>query len=145
MPLPTARKSGESMKFGPDRRIRKRPDFQAIQRSGRRVSTRHFVLIVAPRAEGARASRLGITASRRVGNSVRRSRLKRIVREAFRQLSGFVPPGFDLLVICKKDDPSLTTETVVQEWQDAEKRIKKALAAAQPRGNTDAPAPGSGA
>lgn len=124
------------MKLGPERRVRKRPDFQAIQKHGRRVSTPHFVLIIAPAGDAGAHPRLGITASKRVGNSVRRSRLKRLVREAFRGLGGFVPDGFDLVVICKKDSAALKTQTVVQEWKDAEKRLKKALAASTRARNT---------
>jgi len=113
------------MKFPPERRVRKRPEFQEIQRLGRRIPTRHFVLIISSAANPTDLPRMGITASRRVGNSVRRSRLKRIVRAAFQQLDGFLPPGFNLVVICKKDAETLTTETTVQEWLSAQKRVKK--------------------
>lgn len=133
------------MKFGPDRRVRKSEEFQVIQRKGRRISTAHFVLILS-RSEPGLPSRLGITASRRVGNSVRRSRLKRIVREAFRSLDGWVPTGFDLVVICRKDDPGLGTQTVVQEWRGVHKRLQKALAdlaASGKTGPTSGQAPGA--
>lgn len=116
------------MKFGPERRVRKHPEFQLIQRKGRRVNTPHFVLIVAQGASPDSPARLGITASKKVGNAVRRNRLKRVVRAAFRELKGFVPPGYDLVVICKSDDPELRTSTIVKEWQGAEKRLKKTLA-----------------
>lgn len=115
------------MKFGPQRRVRKHAEFQLIQRMGRRVTTPHFVLIVARSYSPDSPSRLGITASKKVGNAVRRNRLKRIVRAAFCQLDGFVPTGHDLVVICTSDDPTLGSDTVVQEWQSAEKRLKKAL------------------
>jgi len=115
------------MKFGPDRRVRKHPEFQAIQRVGRRVATPHFVLIVAPAVCPDSLPRLGITASRKVGNAVRRNRLKRLIRAAFRETDGWVPTGYDLVVICKADDPALDTQTVVQEWKQAESRLKKVL------------------
>lgn len=115
------------MKFGSDRRVRKRPEFQAIQRAGRRIPTKHFVLIVAPASEPDNLPRLGITASKKVGNAVRRNRLKRIVRAAFRATEGFLPPGFDLLVICTQDCESLTAKSVVSEWRSVEKQVKKAL------------------
>ena len=115
------------MKFGADRRVRKRPEFQAIQRIGRRISTKHFVLIIAPSPSADAPPRLGITASKKVGNAVRRNRLKRLIRAAFQETGGWVPSGYDLVVICKADDPHLDTQTVVQEWMHAESRLKKSL------------------
>lgn len=115
-------------KFGPERRVRKRPEFLKIQAQGRRIPTRDFVLIVAPSPNPSALSRLGITASKKIGNSVRRSRVKRLVRSAFRELPQFLPPGFDLVVICKKSPPDLSCQTVVEQWRGVEKRLKKVLA-----------------
>ncbi len=114
------------MKYGPDRRVRQRPEYQTIQRTGRRVPTAHFVLIVAKGPEQDRACRLGITASRKVGNSVRRSRLKRLVRAAFQASGGLLPDGYDLVVICKKDDPALSLSEVLRQWEEAKKRLERA-------------------
>ena len=116
------------MKFGPSRRVRKRPEFQEIQRKGKRVTTTHFIWVLARSTNDAAPSRLGVTASKRVGNAVRRNRLKRIVRAAFRQEQGMVPCGYDVVVICRADSPELSTETVVQQWRAAHSRVQKALA-----------------
>ena len=43
--------------------------------------------------------RLGLVVSRKCGNSVRRGRWKRCLREAFRLSQRELPPGFDLVVI----------------------------------------------
>lgn len=116
------------MKFGPERRVRKRPEFLAIQSHGKRASTAHFVWIVSRSTDASAPARLGITASKRVGNSVRRSRIKRIVREAFRAENGMLPAGFDLVVICRKDDSSLTSQDVRSEWNQAKRRFNKWIA-----------------
>jgi ribonuclease P protein component len=117
------------MKFPKERRIRKRPEFQAIQSQGRRVVTDNFVLIVARAPTVDAAPRLGITVTKRVGNSVRRNRLKRMIRAAFQLEQGVLPPGYDLVVICRKDTISLSTQDVVAQLRSSEKRLKKALTA----------------
>src|ERR1043166_709683 len=54
------------------RRIRKRAEYVRLQRVGRRRAGEHFVVITEPRPSG--NSRIGITASRKVGGAVVRNR-----------------------------------------------------------------------
>jgi ribonuclease P protein component len=75
-----------------------------VTRSGRRVATRWFLVFVAPRDQGG-AARLGITVTRKVGNAVRRNRIKRLVREWFRVHSSRLKPC-DVVVIAKRDIPA---------------------------------------
>lgn len=136
------------MRLTKGRRLRKRPEFRRLTEVGRRIPTAHFVLVVARRVDGG-PSRLGITASRRVGCAVRRNRLKRLVREAFRALPEIVPEGHDLVVICKKDDPLLTFRRVLDEWSQAQGRVRRALSHGgrprDPRGGTRPAGPAPGA
>jgi ribonuclease P protein component len=46
-------------------------------------------------------ARLGVVASRKVGNAVARNRAKRLVREAFRQNASAAPPGLELVVVVR--------------------------------------------
>lgn len=70
-------------RFGPLARIHHRPEFLAVERGGRRVSGRYVTLVGKPN-DGA-TDRLGIVASRRVGDAVDRNRAKRRLREVFRR------------------------------------------------------------
>jgi len=47
--------------------------------------------------------RLGVTVTRKVGNAVRRNRLKRQVREIFRRHSASLNPGWDIVVNVKPE------------------------------------------
>ena len=103
-----------------------------------RVSTPRFVLILsASAAPHASEPRLGITASRRVGNAVVRSRAKRLIREAFRATRELWPAGIDLVVIVKRATGESKLDSVVAEFLGArpqiEKRLRTLLGAAAPR------------
>jgi len=52
-------------------------------------------------ADCAAAPRLGIIASRRVGNAVKRNYGKRIFRELFRKHAAELPPGSELVVVLR--------------------------------------------
>lgn len=70
-------------RFQRDARLTARKDFLAIYGRGLRVSGAFFVLF-AVRGSTVK-TRLGITATKKIGNSVERNRVKRRVREIFRR------------------------------------------------------------
>src|SRR3954453_4530922 len=69
------------------RRLSRSAEFERVYRQGRSKGNRFLVLYAFPRAgEGAEdedGPRLGLSVSRRVGGAVERSRVKRVLREAF--------------------------------------------------------------
>ena len=73
-----------------------------MQREARRVTTRHYVLLVAarPPERSPGPSRLGLIVTRKIGNAVVRNRIKRLLREWLR-LNGWVPAGWDLVLVAK--------------------------------------------
>jgi ribonuclease P protein component len=109
--------------------VRKRSDFERIQSTGSRVSTERFVLIFARQTQAPGPARLGITASRRIGNAVARSRAKRLVREAFRATHELFPPELDLVVIVRRPLGELKLQAVVEEWRGAMSAIRRRVAA----------------
>jgi ribonuclease P protein component len=69
--------------FPPGLRLRKRREFLVVYEQGIRVPGDRLVLFVHPHASG--PPRIGLTATRKVGCSVVRNRIRRQVREAFRK------------------------------------------------------------
>ena len=70
--------------FPESRRLKRRADYQAVFDRNRRLSNRHFRILVHT-AQNQSEARLGIVVSRRVSKkSVERNRIKRQVRECFR-------------------------------------------------------------
>lgn len=91
------------------------------------MTTKHFVFLMALRTPRA-PTRLGITVTRRVGCAVVRNRAKRLVRETFRQLSGLVPEGVDMVVIVRRPLDGMTTPDVIREWRSVENLLRRRAA-----------------
>lgn len=79
-------------------------DFRRVARCGRRIESREFVILLAASQKTTTDEkvRLGVTVSRRVGNAVVRNRIKRAVREWFRQRRDGLERGVDLVVIARE-------------------------------------------
>jgi ribonuclease P protein component len=124
-------------RFSKQQRVTRRREFREAQAESRRVVTRHFVLLLRARPLpdapipdtgidlGARVARLGITASRKVGNAVLRNRAKRLVREAFRATRELWADGLDIIVIVKHFDSEQKLAHVTNEWLEARGRIRR--------------------
>ncbi len=91
-----------------------RKEFVNLNRAGKRYQTEHFTVIFIKNRLG--ISRLGITASKKVGTAVVRNKIKRLLREFFRlhKKSNF-PPGYDVLFIAKKGARALNYRALEKE------------------------------
>ena len=82
-------------------RLRKRSQYLRAQRKGRRRSGEHFIVYAHPNERG--WTRLGVTASKRVGKANVRNWWKRRIREIFRRNKQQFAAGYDLVVIVDAD------------------------------------------
>jgi ribonuclease P protein component len=109
--MPTFDKSG---------RLRKRSEFTRLSLSGKKMVAAHFVIIMSDPAYT--WARLGITVSRKVGNAVARNRVKRLIREFFRNNKSFFPAA-DYNIIARSGASHLDYSSVCQEIANALSRI----------------------
>jgi len=80
-------------------RLSRSRDFDTVYRRGQSASTRYLVLHWFPRDEDTGGvSRLGLAVPRSVGSAVVRNRVKRLLREAWRELLHAVPAGHDYVL-----------------------------------------------
>ena len=102
---------GESFPKGA--RLTRRSEFLALSRRARKLHTPHFVVLTQPNDRG--ESRLGITVTKRVGNSVTRNLIKRRVREFFRRARGALRSAEDFVIIARQGAESLSLAEVTAE------------------------------
>ena len=82
--------------FGDDARLKERREFRQVFESGKKIVGR--ALILWHRVDAAeREPRLGLSVSAKVGNAVRRNRLKRLLRETFRLRRSGLRPGVEMV------------------------------------------------
>jgi ribonuclease P protein component len=84
------------LRFGRRQRLTKANEFDAVHRARVRKNVGPLGVSAAPNGLG--HARLGLSIGRRLGGAVVRSRLKRLVREAFRLEQASMPAGLDLVV-----------------------------------------------
>ncbi|HSB11742.1 MAG TPA: ribonuclease P protein component [Blastocatellia bacterium] len=85
-----------SAKFSKSDRILARDLFRRVYEDGRKVQCKYFTAFVLENET--ERPRLGITATRKIGNSVERNRARRLVREAFRRNKWLAPNGVDIVI-----------------------------------------------
>jgi len=92
---------GAKVKLQRQYRLAKREDFSKVYRVGKSVANRQFVVYAMTNRKTA-DFRVGISASKKLGNAVVRNRLRRLVKEIIRHEAERIAPGFDLIVIVRK-------------------------------------------
>lgn len=108
-------------------RVRKRAEYLEIQSGGLRVNGDCLVFILKRRVTGS-PLRLGITASRKIGNAVQRNRARRLIREGFRAVFADLPGAMDIVVIVRRPIGERKMQAILDEWLRALPRIRRAAA-----------------
>ncbi len=91
--------------------IKKNSDFQKVYHTGKSHANRQLVMYV--KRTDAPDVRIGISVSKKVGNSVVRHHLTRLIRESFRLHRDMLETGLDIVVVARaaaKDSEYKTME-----------------------------------
>lgn len=79
--------------------IKKNSDFQKVYKTGKSYANRFLVMYVLK--TDSEDSRIGISVSKKVGNSVVRHHITRLVRESYRLNKDKVQTGLDIVVVAR--------------------------------------------
>jgi ribonuclease P protein component len=79
--------------------LKKYGDFQRVYRKGTSFANRYLVMYVLP--AGTQRNRIGISVSKKVGNSVVRHRITRLIRESYRLNEEKFVEGMDIVVVAR--------------------------------------------
>ena len=79
--------------------LKKNRDFQQVYKRGTSKANRYLVMYVLPNQH--MMNRLGISVSKKVGNSVVRHRLTRLIRESYRLNEAEFENGLDIVVVAR--------------------------------------------
>ena len=85
------------MKFSES--LKRNSDFQRVYREGKSYANRYLVLYVLQNQT--ERNRLGISVSKKVGNSVVRHRMARLIRESYRLQEDMFNSGLDIVVVAR--------------------------------------------
>jgi len=82
-------------------RIRKNPEFRLVYRRGKSYSNSVLVLYVFKNYKNNNINRIGISVSKKVGKSVIRSRVKRLISESYRLNKDNLKQGYDFVFVAR--------------------------------------------
>ena len=90
----------KNLGFPRSRRLARQSDFKRLYKSGHRHSNR-FLTVYASPVQG-RRGKVGIVASKKLGNAVERNRIRRILRETLRTNQDRISDRMDLVIIVRR-------------------------------------------
>lgn len=115
------------MRFKREQHIKRTADFVVVRSQGkRRDCGAFFVHLLEKQAEGIpNLRRVGVVASKKVGNAVERNRAKRLLREVFRHELEQLPETCDLVLTARRSILKFDLETCRKRFLGAVKKGKK--------------------
>lgn len=82
-------------------KLGKNPEFQKVYRTGKSKANKYLVMYVKTGESG--PNRYGFSVSKKVGNSVVRHRITRLLRESVRKNDALVKEGNRIIIIARKN------------------------------------------
>ncbi len=102
--------------------LKKNFEFVRIYKKGSFFPGKFIVIYILKNRFG--MNRLGITANKKVGKSVKRNRAKRLIRESYRFYEDFIPSGMDIVFVARGVDMEYGLSEILKEMKFLLKKMK---------------------
>ena len=99
-------------------RLTKRTEFEKVMGEGKKRRVEKLCIIFFMPSQSGK-KRLGIIASKKIGNAVARNRAKRRIREVFRHVKHRIEPALDIVIISGKEMITLPQRVIKKKLSDA--------------------------
>ena len=102
--------------------LKKNTDFRKVYHGGHSKANKYLVIYI--RKNGTDKNRVGISVSKKVGNSVKRNRARRLMRESVRISDAEIRQGYDLIIIARNTINGKKCADVKKSIEAALRRLK---------------------
>ena len=106
--------------------IKKNEEFRSIYKNGKSAAGDFLVMYVMP-GKVENQNRIGISASKKVGNSVKRHRCTRLIRECFRNYLPSMKEGCDIVVVVRAHAADKSYDCIAECYRELLSRLDIAM------------------
>ena len=114
--------------FPKELRLRRRPEFLRVQERGDKINADCFLALVLPNGRPDGVTRVGMTVSTKVGNSVTRNRIRRRLRTLYRTRRAGLPKGLVMVLIARSNAASAEWPAFVRAYERLLRELTKRYA-----------------
>lgn len=85
--------------------LKKNRQFQFVYKNGRSYANKYLVMYI--KENSTDGNRIGISVSKKVGNSIVRHRVTRLIRESYRLQEAMFNSGLDIVIVARSNAASV--------------------------------------
>ncbi|MBE0426341.1 MAG: ribonuclease P protein component [Nitrospirae bacterium] len=105
------------------RSLTRKRDFESVFKAGIALASKYLVIYA--KNNKFDYNRLGLSVSKKTGGAVKRNRIKRLLREAMRKLSGELPPNYDFVIVARRASAEGRLDDFIRDIKKFIKKLKK--------------------